>query len=187
MQKRTAELFSYLDATRERLIETVAVINPAFAAMKPRENAWSAEENVAHLAITEDRVAGLVAKLVAWAKANGVGPETSDESVMSSLDEFGIADAAFKRDAPATVAPVARPIAESLSSLVASRARLKEALMSASGLDLTKVKQKHPAMGEIDLYQWVLFVGQHEERHRRQIERTLNEATELVAECAPIV
>ena len=30
-----------------------------------------------------------------------------------------------------------------------------------------------PSVGEIDLYQWLIFVGQHEGRHRKQIERTL--------------
>ena len=187
MQQRTAELISYLDATRERLVEIVSAINPAFAAMKPRDNTWSAEQNVAHLAIVEERIAGLVTKSVAWARANGIGPETSDESIMSSLDKHGVADATFKIEAPSTVAPDERPIAESLSSLAASRARLKEALLDGDGLDLTQVRRTHQALGDLHLYQWVLFVGQHEERHRRQIEKTLGETMELAAECAPIV
>jgi hypothetical protein len=186
MQKRTADLIMYLDSTRERLVETVSAINPLFAAMKPRD-VWSAEENLAHLAKVEGGVAKLVAKWIDWGKANGVGPETSEESIMSSLDQFGIADAMFKRESPSGVAPVAQPIADSLASLTASRVRLKEALLGGDGLDLTQLKQAHPAMGDIDLYQWILFVAQHEERHRKQIERTLNEATELAAECAPIV
>jgi hypothetical protein len=37
------------------------------------------------------------------------------------------------------------------------------------------------------MYQWALFVAQHEERHRRQMERTLADVTERAAECAPIV
>jgi uncharacterized damage-inducible protein DinB len=187
MQKRTAELITYLDATRARLVETASAINPAFAAMKARENTWSVEQNVAHLAIVEDGVARLVSKSVAWAKANGIGPEVSEESMMSSLDKYGIADATFKLEAPSTVAPDARPIADSLNSLAASRGRLKEALLDGDGLDLTQVRRIHPAMGDIDVYQWVLFVAQHEERHRRQIEKTLGETVELAAECAPIV
>jgi hypothetical protein len=187
MQKKMAELLEYLDATRQRLVETVADINPTFAAMKPHDNVWSVEQNMSHLAIVEAGVARLVAKSVDWAKANGIGPETSDESMMASLDEFGIADARFRRESPSGVAPDERPIADSLSSLAASRVRLKEALLVGQGLDLTLVKRPHPAMGDIDLYQWALFVAQHEERHRRQIENTLGEATELAAECAPIV
>lgn len=187
MQKRMSELFSYLDATRERLVETASTINPAFAAMRPRNNAWSPEQNMAHLAMVEERIAGLVARSVAWARDNGIGPESSDDSMMSSLDKFGVADAAFKLEAPAAVAPDARPIAESLASLESSRARLKQALTEGQGIDLTQVKRPHQALGELDLYQWTLFVGQHEERHRRQIEKTLSETMEQAAECAPIV
>ena len=187
MQKRMVELTAYLDETRARLLETASSINPGFASIKPRANTWSAEQNMAHLTIVEERVEGLVTKSVAWAKANGIGPETSEESVMASLDRFGVADATFKFEAPPTVAPDAKPIAESLKSLTASRARLKEALREGDGIDLSQVKRTHLALGELDLYQWVLFVGQHEERHRRQIEKTLNETMELAAECAPIV
>jgi hypothetical protein len=187
MQKRTAELLSYLDETRARLVKTAADINPTFAAMKPRDNTWTVEQNMSHLAIVEEGVARLLAKSVAWARETGVGPSTPDDSMMTSLDKFGIADATFKRESPSGVAPDDRPIADSLASLALSRARLKETLLDGENLDLTQVTRPHPAMGDIDLYQWVLFIGQHEERHRRQIERTLTELTELAAECAPIV
>ncbi len=187
MQPRVAQLVSYLDVTRDRLLNTVTPLTPVVAAMKVRADTWSAEENVAHLAIVEDRVAALVSKSVAWAKANGIGPATSDASFMSSLDKFGVTDAKFKLEAPSTVAPDARPIADSLAALASSRARLKDALIDGDALDLAQVKRTHQAMGDLDLYQWALFVAQHEERHRRQIEKTLGDAMELAAECAPIV
>lgn len=31
---------------------------------------------------------------------------------------------------------------------------------------------------ELDLYQWLIFIGQHEGRHKKQIERTLNSIPE---------
>ena len=83
--------------------------------------------------------------------------------------------------------PEGKSIDESLAALTASRAKMKEALLSGDGLDLCEVKRPHPVAGEINLYQWALFVAQHEERHRRQIEKTLDEVTELAAESAPIV
>lgn len=36
----------------------------------------------------------------------------------------------------------------------------------------------HPLLGELDLYQWLIFVGQHEGRHKKQIERTLKSIPE---------
>ena len=76
--------------------------------------------------------------------------------------------------APVTVQP--RPnidISEALEGLESSREALRAAVVSASGLSLGEIKHTHPILGELDLYQWLIFVGQHEGRHRKQIERTL--------------
>ena len=188
MRQRLAELIDYMDATRARLLETARGVSPSMAGIKPRGDSWSAEDNMAHLAVVETGVARLVAKSVEWAKANGIGPDTSDDSIMSSLDEFGLVEAKFRRESPSSVAPPpAKPIEESIAELEASRVRLKDALMSGEGIDLSQVKRPHPALGDIDMHQWALFVAQHEERHRRQIEKTLDEVTEICAESAPIV
>jgi uncharacterized damage-inducible protein DinB len=188
MRQRLAELISYMDETRDRLFSAVHAINPSIAGVRPRGDVWSVEDNMAHLVVVEEGVAKLIAKSVEWARANGIGNETSDESMMSSLDKYGLAEGTFKLQAPSRVEPPAdKSIEESVASLTASRERLKEALVGADGLDLSEVKRPHPVMGEIDMYQWALFVAQHEERHRRQIEKTLDAVTELAAESLPIV
>jgi hypothetical protein len=50
-----------------------------------------------------------------------------------------------------------------------SRADLHAALRDGDGLALGEITATHPALGVINLYQWVLFVGQHEARHTRQV------------------
>ena len=188
MQQRLAELLSYMDSTRKRLLETVSNLNPSFAGVRPRGEDWSAEDNLAHLALVEERIARLVEEGVEWAKENEVGPETSDESIMSSLDKYSLAEAVEKRKAPATITPTeAKTVEESVEALVGWRARLKTALLASQGFDLTQVTKPHPIAGAINMYQWGLFAAQHEERHRKQIERTMDEVTELCAESAPIV
>lgn len=67
-------------------------------------------------------------------------------------------------------APDGWSVAEILES---SREALRAAAVSASGLSLGEIKHTHPILGELDLYQWLIFVGQHEGRHKKQIERTL--------------
>jgi len=186
--RRLDELLRYLDATRARLFATAAEINPAFASIRPRSDAWSAAETMAHLALVEEGVARLITRSVAWARSHGIGPEESDESIMSSLDRFNMTEPARKMAAPSIVTPEDEAsIEQSLTSLRASRQRLREALIDGSDLDLSAVKRPHAVMGELNVYQWALFVGQHEERHRKQIERTIREVTELAAESAPIV
>ncbi len=188
MQQRLSELFTYMDSTRERLLATVREINPTFAGVRPRGDSWSVEEIVAHLAIVEERISRLVADAVEWAKENDVGPATTDESVMSSLDEHSVVEPPVRKQAPkAVMPPEGRPIDESLGTLRDSRTRLRDALIAGDAFDMGKVKRPHASFGDLDVAQWALFVAQHEERHRRQIERTMDEVTELAAECAPIV
>lgn len=188
MQQRLAELLSYMNGTRERLLATVSNLNPSFAGVRPRGDSWSAAENLAHLALVEERIARIVEDGAEWAKGNGVGPETSDESIMSSLDSFSLVDVVEKRKAPATITPAEdKTVEESVDALIGWRARLKAALLASQGFDLTQVTKPHPVAGAMNMYQWALFVAQHEERHRRQIERTMDEVTELCAESAPIV
>jgi hypothetical protein len=64
-------------------------------------------------------------------------------------------------------------IGEALDGLGSSREALRAAVVSASGLSLGEIKHTHPVLGELDLYQWLIFIGQHEGRHKKQIERTL--------------
>ena len=46
-------------------------------------------------------------------------------------------------------------------------------MATADGLALGEIKHDHVVLGELDLYQWLIFLGQHEARHTKQIERTL--------------
>lgn len=188
LRPKLTELFAYMDSTRGALIATARGMSASFAQMRPRDAAWSPIEVLTHLAMTEHGVAELVSKYVAKARAEGIGPDLSDESFMKSLDRFGVAETREKLSAPARVHPEnPKSIEESLASLAISRERLKSALVEGSDVDLHSLKVPHPRLGELDVYQWALFVAQHEERHRRQMERTLDEVTELAAECAPIV
>ena len=81
--------------------------------------------------------------------------------------------------APETVRPRANAdINEALAGLESSREALRAAAVAASGLSLGEIKHTHPFLGELDLYQWLIFVGQHEGRHKKQIERTLKSIPE---------
>ncbi len=188
MNKRLDEVLAYMDKTRASLLETTGQCNAAFASMRPQQGAWSIAEILAHLSIVEDNVAKLVAKSVDWARTHDIGPETSGESVLRSLDSFNVDSAVVKLEAPSIVTPTADKSAEeSLASLRDSRQRLREALLSGADLDLSLVSRPHRVLGDINIYQWALFVAQHEERHRKQIERTMGQVTERAAECAPMV
>jgi hypothetical protein len=93
---------------------------------------------------------------------------------MPSFEPFSARLESAVLQAPAAVQPRANvDISEALDGLGSSRDALRAAVVSASGLSLGEIKHTHPVLGELDLYQWLIFVGQHEGRHKKQIERTL--------------
>ena len=188
LSRKLSELLGYMDQTRAALFATAGQISPSFASVRPRNGDWSAAQVLAHLAMVEDGIGRLTSKAIKKAREDGVGPNNADESMISSLDKYRIIETETKRVAPATITPVEeRPLEDSRAALEQSRTRLREVLIAADDIDLSSTRKPHPVMGDLNIYEWALFVAQHEERHRRQIERTLNEVTELAAECAPIV
>ena len=188
MRRKIAELFAYMDSTRVSLFTCAQEMNASFASIRPRDGQWSAAENMAHLAKVERNVAEMMSRVISAAREQGIGPDTSDESFINSLDAWRVSEALTKLSAPERIVPEqGTTVGESIASLEASRARLKQLILDNSDIDLSAVKRTHPVLQEIDMFQWALFVAQHEERHRKQMERTIAEVTERAAECAPIV
>jgi len=188
LQPKVAELFRYMDSTRAALLGDARAMNESFASIRPRTGEWSAVETLAHLALVESNVTQLVTKTIARAREHGVGPDTSHASFMSSLDEWRVAEPLTKLTAPSRIAPEEpESVRASIESLERSRAELKNIILRNTDIDLHAVKRAHPVLGELDMYQWALFVAQHEERHRKQMGRALAQVTERAAECAPIV
>lgn len=188
LNRRITEIIELLDTNRDALRTTLKDISPAFTTMRSRNDNWSAAEVVEHLAILEDVISRLMSKLVRQARESGAAPATSDESVLSSLDKYRITQVFEPITAPANLIPARESrIEDSLAILEQKRANLKETLIASADMDLSGVKGPHPILGELNAYEWAVFTAQHEERHRRQIERTLDEVTERAAECAPIM
>ena len=185
---KLAELFAYMDETRTELVRCAREMNSSFACIRPRDGVWSACENLAHLALVEGNVVALMTKSIADAKEQGIGLDASDQSFMHTLDRWRVPENEMKVIAPTRITPdSSRSVDESLASLEKSRESLRRILIENASIDLTAIKRSHPLLRELDMYQWALFVAQHEVRHRKQMERALAEVTERAAECAPIV
>ncbi len=175
MHERLAEIMDYLERKREELLRSFADVSPEPMRRRVSDEAWSVAEIIDHLRLVESSVAQLLSKRARDARERGVGDEQSTDSVLNSLDHLAIeADNTFM-EAPSIVRP--RPyvdVGDAIAGLDESRKALRAAAEAAAGLALGEIKQKHYAFGELDLYQWLVFMGQHEGRHTRQIKRTLN-------------
>ena len=171
MNRRLTELVDYADATRVALLDVAATVPVDGFAVRPVPERWSAAELLEHLARVETGCARVIAKRAAGAREAGVGQEREESSMLGALDGRGVTDRSRKLTAPEIVAPTGGFSRErSLDALAGSRADFKRAVANADGLALGEVRHTHVVLGELDLYQWILFVAQHEQRHLPQLE-----------------
>jgi hypothetical protein len=179
MHTRLAETMDYVEEKRRELFQSFEGVDGDRLCRRAAPDRWSVAEILEHLRMVESGVARLITKRVGQAKEAGLGEEKSTASVMPSFNPYSAMLERAVMQAPATVQPRANiDISDALEGLESSREALRAAVVSASGLALGEIKHTHQILGELDLYQWLIFVGQHEGRHRKQIERTLKSIPE---------
>ena len=171
-----ADIFETIDETRERLYNRVEGLSPAQEKFRPTPDAWSIAEIVEHLSIMENRQSALMKMMLKKAESasdeageggQGFRPFSLDQHIERSLKE--------KYVAPETVRPSGNiTVEETLEGLRRSRAALHELRPKLEAMDLSNMTYPHPVFGPLDLYQWLAFIGIHEDRHLRQIESVLS-------------
>lgn len=171
--KNVAEIYSWLDETRGKVVETVSVLSEEQASFRPSDDKWSAALLVEHLAKTEANLVRVVGKLLGKAEAEN---KPSDGSINPPVSFAEITERwqGKRFEAPAFIVPEgATSIAESLKLLAESRRALAELRPRVEAVDGANAEYPHPAFGPLNLYQWLAFIGFHEMHHLRQIENLL--------------
>jgi uncharacterized damage-inducible protein DinB len=170
MHARIAELLSYVEAQRTVLFGVVALIPETLRDRRPDPAVWSVAEVLEHLHRVERGIARLIARSLERAGSGAIEVEHEDGSVLGSLDALGLLDRSRSLSAPEPVMPRGELTAlQAMAALTESRTALVSALKSGDGLALGRITHHHPLLGQLNLYQWVLFVGQHEARHAGQL------------------
>ncbi len=164
----------FVEEKRRELLKSFEGVDGEKLCRRAASDGWSVAEIIEHLRMVEAGVARLITKRTGQARADGLGEEKETSSVIPSFDKHAAYLEATVLKSPPMVQP--RPnidINEALDGLESSREALRAAVVTADGLALGQIKHTHVVLGELDLYQWLIFVGQHENRHKKQIERTL--------------
>lgn len=175
MHERLAEAMGYVEEKRKELLQSFAGVPGDRLCRRATAEGWSVAEILEHLRMVESGVARLITKRVGQAREAGLGAEKSTDSIMPAFEQHSARLDKAVLQAPATVVPRTDiDISEAVEGLESSREALRAAAVAANGLSIGEIKHTHPVLGELDLYQWLIFVGQHEGRHKKQIERTLN-------------
>ena len=180
------EIFTHLDTVRGELTGRITGLDDTELSLRNNGEGWNPQELAEHLSMVERSVTGVVERLLAKseelnisARADGrIEPPVKFPSAVRDPERGKI-------EAPERIRPAGSvPVDESLHSLNRSREHIKSLRPRMELVDLSQAKFPHPAMGEIDLYQWLLFIAEHEARHLTQIENILKSGSGSSASAA---
>ncbi|MBD0325302.1 MAG: DinB family protein [Pyrinomonadaceae bacterium] len=171
-----AEIFDSIDETRNRLKTRLDGLTAEQENFRPASGGWSIAEIVEHLAILEGRLLGLMTVMVNKAEKAGLGRDAGNSQFNPvSLEQVVERSRKEKYVAPETAQPQGGvSVHDSLERLRQSRTSLRELRPRFEATDLSDARYPHPAFGPLNLYQWLVMIGVHEERHLRQIEALIS-------------
>ena len=165
-----ADILAASEQAQERFIAAVEHLTEAQANFRPDENQWTIAEIVEHISIVNDGFLRLTHKLLKEGESAAKPPKADLNLGHTSLDENGQQREPFQ--APERVRPQGGVgIEDSLAKLRASLAGIVEIQSRLEAVDLSEQMFPHPALGPMNAYQWMVLLGEHEDRHRGQIER----------------
>jgi DinB family protein len=157
---------SYLESTRQGVIDATKGLSPAQWNFKSAPDRWSVAECTEHIAAAEGFIRGMIVEKVMKAPPRPAGED------VAAIDQMVVAmipDRSHKAQAPDPIKPTNRfgSPEGSLKAFLESRNTTEDFLKNTSDL------REHASMGplgkNLDAYEWVLFIAAHSERHTKQI------------------
>ena len=170
MHARTEELLQYLDTQRAMLRAAVEGVPSEQREVPPGAGCWSVAEILEHLAQTETLLAGLFARRLAEAKAQGLAAETETSPILPSLGLERVVDRSQKIVSPMDHPRTGLDTEAAWVALETAGEAFRRAFLAGDGLAWSELQHPHPAFGMLNFYHWTAFVGAHEARHAKQIE-----------------
>lgn len=169
-----SEIYAANDKIRENLKATVGNLTDEQKNLVAEKSDWTVENIVEHIAIVQEGMRRISAKLLTEAKAVGAaagGEAKISENFLQKAAEGRTA----KFEAPDRVRPTGtQTIAESFVKLDETRAKLEDLRPMFESVECSDFKFPHPFFGDLTAHEWLALVGGHELRHLQQIKKILN-------------
>ncbi len=160
----------HLAESRERLLRMAQGLTREQLHYCPAPGRWTVAECLEHIVMVEGRIFGGIQK------ALESGPDPSKRSALEGQDDALVAGAANRVgrfQAPEVLVPTGHwPDEQPLQEFEAARRQTQDFAASTQA-DLRRHFFKHRAFGELDLYQWLLLIAAHCDRHRAQSEEVM--------------
>ena len=167
-----AEIYEAIDESRSRLLASVESLGAGQENFRPDPERWSIADIVEHLSLVEGQIARLFHVMLSKAEAAGAARAEGDADAAFaapvSIEHFDEALREKKLQAPNGACPGGQlPLADALARLHDSRAALHTLRPRLERIEEHRgPAARAPRTDPIDIYQWLLFVGSHEDRHR---------------------
>jgi len=157
---------SYLESTRQGVVDSTKGLSAAQWNFKPAPDRWSVAEVTEHIAAAEDYLRSLVLDKVMTAPPRPAGEDVAaiDEMVLKMIP-----DRTNKAQAPDPLKPTNRygSAEGSLKHFAEARTTTEDLLKKTP--DLREHAIDSPLGKKLDAFEWILFIGAHSERHTKQI------------------
>jgi hypothetical protein len=168
MSGRMNELVTYLDEAAGQLRRAFEAVPAERRAMRPAPERWSPAEVVHHVAIVERGMAARIGALIE--EARRLEPDRDESSILTKIDTATARNRARKIVTSERLQPRDTDATRVLAEYDSARESLKQVLAGADGVALGAVSAQHPALGMLNGYEWIAFVGSHTARHAEQIK-----------------
>ncbi|MCC6586521.1 MAG: DinB family protein [Bryobacterales bacterium] len=165
---------SYLHATRKQFLDIVQSVSDSQFRFKPGPDRWSIAEVAEHLTLAEDLMYGAAQRTLESPKVT-VAPEEfkkKDEAILKMVP-----DRSRKAQAPEQIRPTGKfGTRDALVAEFKSRRDRTIEFVKTTKAELRSHTSPHPVFGAIDVYEWVLFIAAHSDRHIQQMREVMADA-----------
>ncbi|MBC7935807.1 MAG: DinB family protein [Rhizobacter sp.] len=157
-----------LESSRQKLLTEIDRLSEAQLKFKPSPDKWSIADVMEHIGLAEMGIGQIVQQTLKTPLDSGKRKEikVTDEQVRQRLT-----NRSGKVQSPEIIKPTGRftDIKQAIGLFTNARTRNIEFIQTTQE-DLRDRYWQHPATGVIDLYQTVLLISAHCERHTAQIK-----------------
>ncbi|MBO0861169.1 MAG: DinB family protein [Chloracidobacterium sp.] len=166
-----ADILAANEQMQGRFVAAISDLTETQANFRPDEDQWTITEIVEHVSIADNGFLRIAHKLLKEAELAPTPPRADLNLGHTSLDENG-----RQHPGPFQAPERVRPqggvrIEDSLAKMEAAQLGFVEIQKRLEAVDLSEQVFSHPFLGPINVYQWMVLVGEHKDRHRGQIER----------------
>jgi hypothetical protein len=164
----------YLKETQKDFLAAINGVSDAQWKFKAAPDRWSIAETAEHIAIAEDLIWGRVNEIM---KAPLNPDKRAETQGKDKIILEKIPDRSRKAKAPEVLKPTGKFATREELVKHFTETRAKEiAFLEQTKEDLRNHIAENPALGMMDVYQWVIFNGAHSKRHTAQIEEVKTDA-----------